>query len=65
MSGWTESRTFQVGDVVATDFVRPWLSIWLDRLTTLRWRVPMTERRYFRCTTLAAGGMWPEIDRPA
>lgn len=51
---------FRLGDLVATDFARSWLDIWWERLTTLRWRVPLMERRYFRCTSVAPGAIWPE-----
>ena len=58
---FTPHAGFKVGDVVSMDFRRSWLDVWSERLTTLRWRVPVMETRWFEVTSTAPGAMWPEV----
>lgn len=52
---------YEVGDRISMVVNRSWLDIWWDRVTTFRWHVPMTEKRWFQCTSTSAGSIWPEV----
>lgn len=53
---------YKVGDLVSMKLQRDWLAIWCDRIRLMRWDVPQTELRWFRCTSTSPGSMWPEVD---
>ncbi len=54
---------YEVGDRISMVVHRDWLAIWWDRITTMRWRVPQTETKWFECTSKSAGSIWPQVDR--
>jgi hypothetical protein len=44
---WTPSVGYRVGDKVWGECPRSLWAIWWERITTLKWRVPTTEKRLF------------------
>lgn len=49
MDAWTPNACYEVGDVVRMLVPRSPLDIWIERLTTFRWRVATYECREFTC----------------